>query len=123
MSVRAIGAAEAARRLAGCERREPSGLFGPGDIEATCERGQCFEIDGAASAVYVLTVHNGVVWIDALKGSSGQVDVIAAVDEVVTAQATGARSIACQTKRRGLVAALTKRGFRVSGWILKKELQ
>ena len=123
LSVRAIGAAEAARRLAGCERREPSGLFGPGDLAATCERGQCFEIEGAAQAVYVVKVHNGVVWIDALKGTSGQVDVIAALDAVVTAQAAGARSIACQTKRRALVAALTKRGFRITGWILKRDMQ
>lgn len=121
--MRAIAASVAAARLAGCERLEPSGLFGPGDIDELCQRGQCFELDGAASAVYVLTVHNGVVWVDALKGCSGQVDVIEAIDAVVTAQAAGGRAIAFQTKRRGLVAALTKRGYRVSGWILKKDLQ
>lgn len=123
LTVRAIAAAAAAARLAGCERLEPSGLLGPGDLEGLCERGQCFEIEGAASAVYVLTVHNGVVWVDALKGESGQVDVLEALDAVVTAQAAGGRAIAFQTKRRGLVAALKTRGYRVSGWILKKDLQ
>ena len=122
LSVRAIAADEAARRLAGCEHFDPRGICGPGDIAALCERGQCFALDGPCDAVYVLTVRNAVVWIDAAKGS-GAVDVLATIDAVVTAQSEGLRAIALQTARPGMVKKLERRGFRVTGWILRKDLE
>lgn len=121
--MRAIAADEAARALVGLDRLDPTGMAGPDDVGPLCAAGRCFALSGAAQAVYVLTVRNGVVWVDGLKGASGQVDVFEALDAIVTEQAQGARSIALQTKRRGLVAALKPRGYRVSGWILTKELQ
>lgn len=120
--MRAIAAAEAAQRLAGCEDLDPRGLCGPGDIAAMCEQGLCFALDGAADAVYVLQVRNGVVWVDAAKGGGGLVSALAALDAVVTAQAEGLKAIALQTARPGMVKELERRGFRVTGWILKKDL-
>jgi hypothetical protein len=122
LTVRRLAPAEAAQALAGCEALDPRGLCAAGDIEAMCERGQCFGLAGPASAVYVLTVRNGVVWVDALKGA-GDVDITAAVDEVLTAQAEGAEAIGLQTRRRGLVRKLQQRGYRVTGWVMRKELQ
>ncbi|HWH83464.1 MAG TPA: hypothetical protein VNU71_14630 [Burkholderiaceae bacterium] len=122
LSVRRIAGADAARALAGMEALDPRGLCGPGDIEAMCERGQCFELAGAADAVYVLTVRNGIAWVDAAKGS-GPLDLVAALHAIVTEQAEGLRAIALQTARRGMVEKLKRRGFRVTGWILRKELQ
>lgn len=117
-------AADAAQRLVGCESLDPRGLCRPADILAMCQAGQCFEIDGPARAVYVLTVRNGVVWIDAVKGS-GDIDISGALDAAVMAQgrAKGLRSVAFQTKRRGLVQKAVQRGYRVAGWILSKDLQ
>jgi hypothetical protein len=120
--VRRLAPADAATALAGCEDLDPRGLCVAGDIAAMCQAGQCFGLDGAASAVYVLTVRNGIVWVDALKGA-GELDITAAVDEVLTAQAEGARAIGLQTRRRGLVRKLQQRGYRVTGWVMRKELQ
>jgi hypothetical protein len=123
LSVRAIAAGDAAQRLAGCERLDPRGMCGPGDIAAMCERGLCFALEGAADAVYVLQVRNGVVWVDAAKGTGGAVSAMAALDAVLTAQAEGLRAIALQTARPGMVNRLERCGYRVTGWILQKELK
>lgn len=122
MSVQRLPGHEAARRLAGMERLDPRGLCGPGDIEAMCEQGQCFAVAGMVDAVYVLNVRNGVVWVDAIKGS-GTIDVTTTLDAIVSEQAKGLNAIACQTPLRGMVRKLERRGFRVTGWILRKELQ
>lgn len=93
------------------------------DLEVMAERGQCFELSGdQASAVYVLTVRNCVCWVDALKGS-GTVDLVELVDGVLTAQAEGLQAIALQTKRPGLVKKLQRHGYRVTGWVMRKELK
>jgi hypothetical protein len=52
------------------------------------------------------------------------VDMTAILDHVVTQGATdtGCKAIAFQTARPGLVRKLTKRGFRVTGWVMRKDL-
>jgi len=121
--VRRLAPTEAARALAGCEQLDPRGLCTPADIAAMCERGQCFGIEGAAQAVYVLQVRNGVVWVDALKGDGAGVDLVQLVDNVLNEQARGARAIGLQTARRGLVKQLQRRGYAITGWIMKRDLQ
>lgn len=92
------------------------------DIEAMAHHGCCFAlVSGQAGAVYVFHVRNRVVWIDALKGN-GDGDLVQLVDEAITAQAKGMQAIALQTKRPGLVKKLERRGYRVTGWVLRKEL-
>lgn len=120
LNLRTIAPDEAARRLAGCERLDPRGIATAADLVAMCQAGQCFALDGAADAVYVLRVVNGMVWVDAARGS-GPVDLTAAIDQLVSTQAAGLRGIALQTRRRGLVAKLQRRGYHVAGWIMKKE--
>lgn len=112
----------AAALLAGCERLDPAGRTGLGDIEALTARGQCFvasALDG--QAVYVLDVHNGVAQITACKGS-GPVDWSAVLLPTIEAQAKGCKAVTFQTKRRGLVRRAEKQGYRVTGWILTKDL-
>jgi hypothetical protein len=123
LTVREISPAAAAIALAGCEDLDPRGLMAPGDVQQLVDKGRCFSLTGSqAGAVYVLTVRNGVVWIDALKGA-GDVDLVELVDGVITAQSEGLEAIALQTKRRGLVRKLERHGYRVTGWVMRKELQ
>lgn len=81
----------------------------------------CFRVDGVASAVYVLRPMGDVAWVEAAKGA-GQVDVTEVLDQAMTHQARGFRRLAMQTKRAGLVRKLARRGWKVRGWIMTKEL-
>ena len=120
---RPISAYAAALALSGLEGLDPSGLMVADDIPRMTKSGQCFEVVGeAANAVYVLTVRNGVVWVDAVKGE-GDLDVTALLDGVITAQAQGLEAIGLQTARRGLVKKLQRHGYRVTGWVMRKDLQ
>lgn len=118
-----IGADEAAARLAGVERHDPlHGIAAPADLRELAEGGECFAIEGeAASAVYVLSVVGGLVWVNAVKGG-GRLDVARVLDGVITAQAEGARALGCQTARPGLVEKLQREGWQVAGWLLRKDL-
>lgn len=123
LSVARIGAARAALALRGMEGMDPRGLCDGGALQAMCDAGECFEAQaGAAKAVYVLTVANGVCWVDALVGSGGG-DLVEAVDSVITGQAKGLRAIGLQTMRPGLVRRLERLGYRVTGWVMRKDLQ
>lgn len=121
LSVRQVEPAVAASALAGLSALDPRGLMADDDIEAMCRAGRCFAVEGDASAVYVVHVRNGMAWIDAATGG-GDADLTAVLDGVITAQAQGLRGIACQTSRRGLVRKLQRRGYRVAGWIVRKDL-
>lgn len=123
LTVRPVAAEVAAQALAGMAPMDPRGMVGEGDIAAMCEAGECFAIDGEASAVYVLTVRNGCAWVQAAKGS-GPVDLSAVLDAAISAQAQahGLDALGCQTARPGLVRKLQRLGWRVSGWVLRKEL-
>ncbi len=121
LTVRAIAPDHAAEVLAGLEALDPRGIMTAADVAGMCERGQCFEVSGAANAVYVITVENGVAWIDAAK-KTGEGDASHAIDTVVMAQAKGLKAMATQTAHAGLVQKLKKQGWRISGWILKKDI-
>lgn len=122
VSVGRIDPQRAAQALAGCEAIDPSGMCTRESLSALCAAGQCFEVKaGAAQAVYVVSVCNGVCWVDALMGS-GPADLVAMVDELLTSQAAGLRSIGLQTARPGLVRRALRRGYRVTGWVLRKDL-
>lgn len=119
-----VPGARAAQRLAGMEALDPRGLCAPGDIEAMCDGAQCFEVSGAIDAVYVLTVRNGVAWCEAIHGKSNArgLNVVDTLLAIATEQARGLQAIACQTPIRAQKRKLERLGFRVTGWILRKDL-
>lgn len=122
LNVRRLTADEAALRLAGVAARDPSGVTAS-DAELA-RTGTAYAIDCAAgSAVFVIAQRNGTAFVTAAQGS-GEVDLTALLDHVITLGATGGgcNAIALQTARPGLVRKLVKRGFRVTGWVLKKDL-
>lgn len=120
LTLREIDRAQAARAFAGLHALDPSGRTAPGD-DVTAG-GRCFELAGeGVRAVYVLSVANGCAWVEAARGE-GAPDLSALLDHVITAQAEGLHALACQTARPGLVRKLRSRGWRVAGWIMRKDL-
>lgn len=122
LTVRPLERAEAARRLAGVAALDPSGVTANDDD--LVRHGQAFAIDAeAGSAVFVVAVRNGCAFVVAAKGA-GQIDMTRVLDEVVTRGATndGCTSIGLQTARPGLVKKLQRRGFRITGWVMKKDI-
>ncbi len=92
--------------------------------DALARMGNAFAIDTAdGSAVFVVAQRNGIAFVTAAQGG-GSVDMTVLLDHVVTLGATndGCKAIAFQTARPGLVRKLTKRGFRVTGWVMRKDL-
>lgn len=116
--------ATAARLLAGIEARDPRGIAQSSDVLDTCTRGLCFAatLEGGAQMVYVLNVRNGQAWIAAAKGG-GPADLTATLLPVIELQASELDSVAFQTARPGLVRKAQRQGYRVTGWILKKDLR
>ena len=122
LTVRPIPADEAAARLAGVAELDPSGIASNGADLARC--GRAFAIEGqGGDAVFVVAVRNGCAFVVAAKGG-GRIDMTTVLDQVVTRGATndGCTSVALQTARPGLVRKLQKRGFRITGWVMKKDL-
>lgn len=120
LTVRAIGVAEAARRLVGLEALDPTGTTG--DVAELARAGRAFSVEGeGAEAVFVVAVRNGCAFVTAAKGG-GAIDITAAIDRLLTERTQGLQSLACQTARPGLVRKLKARGWRVSGWVMRKEL-
>lgn len=125
IEVRPIPAPQAAHQLVGLARLDPRGMLSDADIPAMCDRGECFELvaaDGRLRAVYVLEVRNGVAWVSALAGSGQGLDVCQVFDGVTTRQAAGLQRLAFQTARPGLVRKMSGFGYRVTGWIMVKEI-
>lgn len=124
MHVHPIPAAAAAADLAGLHVLDPRGVMRAADVPGMCDRGQCFELAGdGARAVYVVRVLGDVAWIDAAHGSGpAGVDLVAAIDAAVCAQASGLRRVALQTARPGMVRKLRRLGYAVNGWIMGKAL-
>lgn len=120
MIVRAITPSDAAARLAGLHVADPRGMATGDDTLAMCKAGTCFELsDGCGLAVVVVHERNGVHWVDAAGGSGGR-DLAGAIDHVLTA--AGARSIAFQTKRLGLVRRAQRQGYKVAGYIMRRDV-
>lgn len=111
------------RRLAGVAGLDPSGMTAC-DADLV-KHGQAFAIEGeGGSAVFVVVVRNGCAFVVAAKGA-GSIDMTEVLDQIVTRGATndGCTSVALQTARPGLVRKLRRRGFRVAGWVLRKDLR
>jgi hypothetical protein len=123
LTVRPIAADEAQRRLQGVAELDPSGIASDAADLTRC--GQAFAVEGeGGNAVFVVVVRNGCAFVVAAKGA-GRIDMTQVLDQVVTRGATndGCTSIGLQTARPGLVRKLQKRGFRITGWVMKKDLQ
>ena len=122
LNVRPIDREEATRRLAGVSALDPAGVTSQ-DSELT-KHGDAYEVAGeGGSAVFVVVIRNGCAFVVAAKGA-GDFDLTQALDQVVThgAVSKGCKSIGLQTARRGLVHKLQRRGYRVTGWIMKKDI-
>ena len=123
LTVREIDADAAAAALQGVAALDPRGIGTDADMLQAARAGRCFELAGdGVRAVYVLEVHEGSVWVQALRGA-GDVDLCEVMDGLVTAQCQGFKTMGFQTARRGLMRKATRLGWRVSGWILRKEMQ
>jgi hypothetical protein len=123
LTVREIDADAAAAALGRVAALDPRGIGTDDDVLHAARTGRCFELSGDdVRAVYVLQMNDGAVWVQALQGA-GPLDLAAIVDEVIAAQAEGCGSVAFQTARPGLMRKALKRGYRVAGWIMKKDLQ
>lgn len=118
--MRPIPAHIAAARLASVAELDPSGMATPEQLAAHCQAHRCAESigpDGAATVAYA--VINGVVWVIAAAGDG------AGMTEQLTRDLSavpGARAVAFQTKRRGLVRKAEKLGYRVTGYILRRDV-
>lgn len=114
----------AASMLAGIEALDPRGIWTAQDIPAVCERGQCFALTvGQAQGVYVLHVQNGRAWVQAAAGT-GPADLTRCGLSAIEAQLAGqCESVSFMTARRGLVLKAAKQGYRVSGYVLRKDLK
>jgi len=120
---RPIAPAAAAVALTGLEGLDPRGMTTAADVAAMTRNGKCFmAVSGDSAAVYVLHVRNGVCFVDAAVGE-GEVDLVELLDRAISCQAAGLDAIALQTKRRGLVKKLERHGYRVTGWVMRKELK
>lgn len=125
LEVRRLTPEHAARALHGVAKRDPRGITTQSDLERFAERGECFAISapGGAQIAYLLSVENGQCWVQACQASGG-FDFSDVLLPVLMEQARGVcHSVAFQTARPGLVRKATRRGFRVVGWILKKDME
>lgn len=118
-----LDAATAAAMLAGLEKFDPRGIATAADLGAMTAGGECFALtdDAGAQCIYVIRVRNGQAWIQAAAGH-GAADVTALTLPTIELQASHLQSVAFQTMRPGLVRKASKLGYRVTGWILRKDL-
>lgn len=116
---------EVAQLLAGIEARDPRGIMQPTDLVRMAYEGACFAAthpESGSQAVYVLKVRNGQAWVEACKGS-GAVDFTRTLLPAIELQASALDSVAFQTSRRGLVRKAERQGYRVTGYIMRKDLR
>jgi hypothetical protein len=118
-----IEPAAASSMLAGVERFDPCGIATPDQVAELVHGGQCFAFttrDGGR-CTYVLTVRGRQLCVKAAQGAGGRdlADLVMALAEG-QARDAGLSSVSFQTARRGLVRKAEKRGYAVTGYILKK---
>ena len=120
MIVRPIPAAQAAQALAAMAHLDPRGLATPADVAQACQDCEALEVlDGQGGRAVVLVAKaNGMHWIEAAAGEGGA-NLCATITEAL--DASGARSIGFQTKRRGLVRRAERLGYRVCGYIMRRD--
>ncbi|WP_417284672.1 hypothetical protein [Comamonas sp.] len=130
LTARAAALSEALPLLqrAGAKRCDTSaGLL---SVEEVARGGACFVVEqgGVPVMAYALglTTHDagGVLWVTAAGGNLPGGDLTASILPLIEQQgrAVGARQVAMQTRRRGLVAKLERQGYHVAGYILRKNL-
>jgi hypothetical protein len=103
---------------------DPRGITTERDMQAIAANGQAFHAGAgpAGSCTYVVQVANGVAWVNAIKGT-GAIDWTTVAADMIETQAQGLRAVAFQTARPGLKKRMQKRGYKVAGWIMRKDLQ
>lgn len=123
IQVERIDAIAAAQKLAGIAHLDPCGMMTENDFSAMTQAGQCFAATSdTGEMTYVIKIKNGVAWVSALKGS-GSTCWMDMFLPMVEAQAVGCKSVGFQTTRGGIVKKALKQGYRITGWIVKKDLQ
>lgn len=102
--------------------RAPLDCHGPHTI---AQHGECFQLrTGSGVAVFVLRREGAVMWIDgagARVRSKGLTEEGLAVIEA-TARLCGCTTVAFETVRPGLVRKSKASGYRVAGYIMRKDL-
>ncbi|WP_343724257.1 hypothetical protein [Herbaspirillum huttiense] len=93
-------------------------------VETIMARGQCFMLGLNADpvAAYVLAVQGREVFILAAAGRA-DIDLTAAIDQVVTFQADGFDSVAFFTIRPGLKKKTAALGYAQDGAVMRKRLK
>ncbi len=120
MDVRDVSPEAAARAMAGLSRRDARGLMTEADILPMCHYSRCVRVSGAqGSAVLALQEQNGVLWVEAAQAEGETTRMTDLLDDVLSA--SDATSIAFMTQRRGLVRRALARGYRITGYVLKKD--
>jgi hypothetical protein len=121
MDVRDVSPEAAARAMASLVRRDPRGMLTEGEVLESCRAGKCVRVKGeSGSAIVVLLQANGVLWVEAAQADGATEGMSEEIDELLCK--SGAKAIAFMTERRGLVRRAERRGYRVAGYVMKKEL-
>lgn len=122
MTLAPISPKEAAQALSGLGHLDPSGRCTEGGLRAMCEASRCVQVTdghgGLAVVVYELD-EGGTAWVCAAVGQGGR-DLTAAIDDAM--RSLGARAVAFQTKRRGLVRRAERLGYALTGYIMRRDL-
>lgn len=115
-----IAAAQAAAKLAGLAHLDPRGIATEADIHGMCDGAQCLRVldDSGGDAVVIVRTINGVRWIEAAAGQGGQ-NLAHAIDDAM--HAIGGGPVVFQTKRLGLVKRAEQRGYKVTGYIMRRD--
>lgn len=119
--VREVSREHAVRAFQARPVSDPRGLATPETIAA---RGAAFELQtGNGSGVFVLERKGDQVWVHGASGQAAE-DLTAIGLKLIEqgAQLAGARQVAFSTARRGLVRKAERAGYRVTGWIIVKDL-
>jgi len=126
LTVRAIDPATAAGLMAGLEAIDPTGMLKPGGVADLCERSQCFElVAGPVRFVWAAIIRNDVLWLQAGKSANDRADAMPAIVRALDAQAisNGCTRVSMQTARRGMARKLARHGYRITGYIVSKDLK
>ncbi len=120
IDVRDVSPEVAARAMAGLSRLDARGLLTEADLLPMCQESRCVRVSGEqGAAVLALIERNGVLWVEAAQAEGETTRMTDLLDDVLTQ--SGAASIAFMTQRRGLVRRALARGYRVTGYVLKKD--
>lgn len=102
---------------------DPRGIWTPADLLAECEQSLCVGVtSGGGQGVYAVQAQNGVAWVAAAAGEGADWTRLGL--GAIEAHAAGdCEAVAFMTARRGLVLKASRLGYRVTGYVLRKELK